>query len=235
MNTIVDDAVLFILPKDEELFFAAASVLQKWVNGYDMRMEANDVSGGHTKYKLLYGIDCDRYQWDVLIACGFELAQPPVTVTRPNMVIDMSDERVLALRDSKLHACQICGVLAGEEAKPLPKLKQLEVNKSGEWLDLRDNFLASVVVLDIVRGVYPKLPLGVVARASAASYLAASVGLPLIEVYPRDRPVEWLSKWQHKYYRMVIDGENVEQEIKQAKVSLMEHLLCSAQVQTVEE
>src|SRR5581483_11334346 len=202
--TILERA-LFKLPKDPEYLFAAVSVMQEFVNTYESRMSnpLNDTSRGTAIWKLEYTFRTDAdVPMQALYDAGLKLDLRPVKelTSTPDMVFDMSDERIDQFRSLGKHVAQACGILCGVLTSPLPKVRIVRPARSGTWLYAYDE-------ADVARILELKdnEVVGVIGSGWPV-YLAASMGLPVVEVVPFERPRSWLSKWANGGYRMVVSG-----------------------------
>jgi hypothetical protein len=233
---IQKDYIRFVLPKDRELQFPAMAMVQAFVNNYDERMAANDVSGGRVVHELVYEVQQSIQDWTwwqrVLNPDDFKI-QAVRGVFHPDMVIDMSDERLLKYQHSGKHACQVCGLFAGESCPALPTVKQLGVSSGGYIGVLEQGIITvpgNVFVPDLLQ-VKPNELSMVIGRASYKTYLACAMGIPVVEIVPSDRNPNWLSKWQNIGYRQVIAGEREQEQLESAIVSIRELLFYMAKKQ----
>ena len=238
---IIDDKVLFRLPKDRELQFPAMAVAQQYINTYDVRMAANDVSRGAVKYQLHYDLDMsseDRAFWKQV---KLKLTKYPEPISEPDMIADMREERLVQFDATGKHACQIFGVMCGIENKPKAIVREVKPKvDEARWCEI--GFESEFGYTPIDGKDLLTLPdyywTGVVAHASWETYLVACMGLPVVEILPRNRSRSWLSKFFHNEYRMVeLAAGNVEQQVRLAiasiESSIMKKEICSPVTQAV--
>lgn len=205
-HTRVMDRVRFILPTDKEMMFPAVAAMQMFVNTHAERMRLADPTGGQYSYILQYEVVGDMSLFrriDVHLA-----VQPSAIDNNPDMVVDMSDNVLLKLQYVKRNCGQITGMLCGTPTHPVPLAKKVRPRtESFIWWDLDSNQLVNELLADIkddeISGVY--------GRASVYTFLAATLGLPVVEVIPADRPDTWLSKFTCTGYRLIRDTGNEEQ------------------------
>lgn len=221
--TLVDQ-ILFKMPKDRELQFPTMAVLQSYVNEYDLKMMANDVSQGKVAYQLRYDVEMDDYDWQFFQSIGLELKKAKTNIARPDAVMDFTEERINRYANLGKHVSQVCGLMCGVGCPPLPVIKKIAVEQGQPWLILDD------VSLGYLDGIDHRLDIGLcvdgsycgaIGWASWKTYYAASMGWPVIELLPVGRPRTWLSKWWNPWYR-VIDptAGDIPWQIKQAIASL---------------
>lgn len=243
---IVKDMLWFHLPKDQQLQFPAVAMLQYFVATYDARMKGNDPSGGTAVYQLEYGVNVPQEDWQLFLDAGLTLVQPPLHIGAPTgeltMEIDMREERLERFGTHSQHACQLYGKMCGEESIPVPKIRRVKGSINGRWGTLPSTkfydalgwkkgsegpFVAreDITVTQLLQAKDEEWR-GIIGYMGKETYLAAAMGLPVIELYPRTMPVTWLSKWANRGYRMVIDSEpySVQRQLKSAIGSIEEML-----------
>ena len=230
---LLRDRVLFQMPKDRELLFPAMAVFQHFVNSYESRMLASDGGQGY-KYLLSYDLDIAKEDWELFQQLDLELKQPREVLDNVDMVVDFTEERLALFKNSGKHVCQACGVMAGVGTiTPMPKIRQVQPKRDilvFKYVGVNSDLaLDGITAKELVRLEDGKIS-GVVGCASWETYLAASMGLPVIELVPDDRPLTWLSKWSNPYYR-VVQGENIVVQISSATMNLVEVLQCTPQAQ----
>lgn len=231
---IITDRVLFKMPRDRELLFPATAILQSFVNGFQDKMQANHpLPDTPTEYRLEFQVDIEAGEWEFFRRAGFLLNQWPETLDEePDMIIDLTEERLAKFASLGKHVTQVYGIMSGIGCPPLPILRQLKRTKEpGKWLNL--DCARGEVLFDRLDGQLT----GVIGYAGWETYLAASMGccwnhekaktfcdcLPVIEIIPKDRPVNWLSKFFNGHYRVCEEGKgNVEKQIQQAIESIEE-------------
>lgn len=216
---ISTEDVLFIMPRDREMQFCAMSALQRYVNDYVVKMEANCVTLDKPEYRMRYWAEMPDDEWNFFKRLGIDLKQDRQRIGFPDSVVELTDERLLSFFGSDKHCSQICAAIAGVEAPPFPKIK---VAMCGEWSGAisvferlpitSDNLPADAFVHDVtieelmrypvVDGTSILAPI-IVGRQSWQTYAAASMALPVIEILPKGRGVNWLSKWKSALYRMI--------------------------------
>jgi len=219
----VVDQILFKMPQDRELQFPAMSVLQAFVNGYNLKMKINDTSPNHdAEFELWYNTDLFEDDWRFFKAIGLKLDHEPQLLTQVDMMVDFSWERVKNYLTGR-HLCEIYGALVGVESRPIPDILRIKpcAPKPFHWMVLADawEFVqdmeqdASLRIFGIYAMQQHLLSLkdgectGLIGHASWQTYLAASMGLPVIEIIPADRPITLLSKFTNRAYRVVVDCE----------------------------
>jgi hypothetical protein len=216
---IATEDILFIMPKDREMQFPAMSALQRYVTDYEIKMQANCVTPTLPEYRMRYQVDISDEHWEFFRRLGIELKQDREEIGFPDSVIDLSDDRLLKFYNSEKHCSQICAAIAGVEAPPFPKVKLV---KCGKWsgtlfcldnLRLKPEFIPEDVVCTStaleemlhwqeVDGTSILTPI-VIGFQSWQTYAIAAMGLPLVEILPRGRGLNWLSKWKNAVYRMI--------------------------------
>lgn len=211
---IYSEDILFRLPDDRELQFPAMSALQRYVNDYQMKMDAQFHymrPGGKPEIHFRYAVECASEDWDFFQLLGIELCQPPEEIGPPDVVIDMNAERILSFKvpGSYKHAAQICSAMAGVEGPPFPKFKACEMDWSMqrilsterlpgcEFCDEQDALLMFTSRAQIG---------GFVGKQGWLSYMFASLGFPVVEILSKDRSETWLSKWMNPFYRVIEEG-----------------------------
>lgn len=215
---ITSEDVLFIMPRDRELQFAAMSGLQSWVNDYQLKMQANCVTAEMPSYRFRYRVDMPEDDWRFFQRLGLELKQQPEEIAFPDAVIDLSDARLLAFYNSEKHCGQVVSALCGVEAQPLPKCRRIECgmwNRHLVWvgagrfpseLCAMEAVLYSVDVEELIGGGYADGAL-VMGLQSPETYAAATLGLPVIEILQPARSVNWLSKFKNPLYRLIEENK----------------------------
>jgi hypothetical protein len=249
------DRVVFFMPRNRELQFAAMTVLQEFVSDFDHKMDMNDSGRTKSKFLLKYDVWMHDTDWRFFLDLGLQFKQEreQVGLDEADMIVDMSDERLAQLVDTGKHAVQVCGLMCGTSCPPIPKLRQvllsLGVPYRWGWVGekgLEDAISANgtaggsrVEALEDVdlMGVQDGQWFGVVGRAGWQTYLACAYGLPVVEIIPQGRPAKWLSKWSHPLYRAVDEvAGDLEFQVEQAKRNLEEvcsHLQAGKQTESI--
>lgn len=249
---IVTDRVQFRMPKDREYQFPAMAVLQAYVNGFENKMRQNDVAGvkcakcdtkrthqekcmkcGETKsvpmatYKIVYSHDMDSEHWGMFLRAGYVITTASTELDGIDMMVDMSDNKINAHKSSGKHVSQICGMLAGTGATPLPGITR-RVPRCGDWQWATiDPFVVTglpKLTGDEIISMEDQKYTGFIGRASWESYLVASMGMPIIEIVPEGRPRAWLSKFLNGGYRVIEHGVDVDWAIQEATASVHQEL-----------
>lgn len=216
---IICEHVLFVMPRDWELLFPAMTCLQKYVNTYVQRMTTPDPSHGNALYEIRYAVDIEPAAWDLFQTLEIELKQQPATIKNPpDVLIDMSDARLLAMKDTGKHATQVCGIYSGCPSTTFATMRRVTPKVgSFRWATLEvscaelglPDGLETLTVEQVLALKNGELT-GLVGMASWQSFMALSIGLPLIEIVPPTRPRNWLSKWANGGYR-VVSGKGPEE------------------------
>jgi hypothetical protein len=233
------DHVKFLMPKDRELQFPAMALVQQFVNGYNEKMIANDYGQGN-KFQLRYDLDIDLEDWKFFERVQLKLDQPrEVFTSEADLVCDFREDRLMQFRNSGKHAAQAYGVLCGVEVKPVPMIRQVLPPRTGTWgilpgmlydAYIRDSTLIPVEGEQLV-SVRDGVLLGVIGYAGWETYLAASLGLAVVEILPEGRPVTWLSKFFNTGYRPIrTEDGDIDRQIAAAVRSIQE-TVCSVPVQ----
>jgi hypothetical protein len=237
--TIIDK-VLFLFPKDRELQFAAAAILQNYVNGFGEKMRVNNPVPNHKAapvFELSYDVSIDPKDWQLLKSIGLKIKQEPVPMdSHPDAVIDLREERLEMFKDSTKHVCQIMGIMCGILCPPLPEIRMVKPRSDVMEWGVLNPFLpvpASHIDANVLLDVENDQLTGVIGNAGWETYLSASRGLPTIEVMPEGRARMWLSKWTNMAYRVVEPwAGDLTDQIMQAKQDLEEMVKqCSIQAQ----
>lgn len=214
---IAAEDILFIMPKDGELQFPAMSALQNYVNDYKTKMQANTVTPTVPQYRLRYWAEMSAADWEFFQGLGIELTQDREEIAFPDAVIDLSDARLLTFYNSEKHAGQACAAIAGVECPPYPKVRQVEprlwsgrINcvDPGTFEALSRGQLAATCLQlwcdrDFTDPSYFDYGDVFVGFQSRLTYALAAMNVPVIEILPRHRSVNWMSKWKNPLYRLV--------------------------------
>jgi hypothetical protein len=175
--------------------------------------------------------------WQLFIRAGLIINVAPSTLPDVDMLVDMSDAKINTFSASGKHVCQICGMLSGIGCPPLPGITRY-TPRIGDfsWATI-DPFkldgLCTITGEEIVDGhIFARTYgtgssyTGFIGYASWETYLVASMGLPVIEIFPVGRNRQWLSKWLNGGYR-VVDGQTPElqmEQIQAAQLSVQDEL-----------
>jgi hypothetical protein len=207
--------ILFVLPRDRELQFPAMAALQSYVNSYAVKMRANTVTKEVPDYKLRYATTLSDDDWQFFLRLGIELNQQPEEIGFPASVIELSDAKLLSFFGTEKHAAQICGAISGVECLPYPKVKTgtMKLDDRGHlypvWVGGKPagadgGEMGDEQFLNIFREAPVTCEGSVlVGMQSWRTYAVAAAGLAVVEILPRDRPVNWLSKWKNPLYRLI--------------------------------
>lgn len=235
-KVLVPDRVHFQFPKDKELMMAAFSLFQAFINRYDAKMAANDVSGGTAQYKLGYTVDIAPEDWDLLMQLGVRLEYQPMKVPEGtiDMYVDWSDERLEQYKFLGKHVTQACSVMSGEDAPPLPSINryQCDLSGNGVWGVQKSEYLrwwvprGRLITLDELVTTPNGVWCGYLGYAGIETYVAAAKGMPVVEIIPADRPIKWLSKFTNSAYRVVVDNGDEERQVLAAVSSIEELITC---------
>lgn len=237
-STHVVDRALFLMPRDKELQVPAMAHMQWFVNHFGEKMSKNDAAGMKCAKCSVRRVDREKclncgtiqavpinvyaLEYEVRIApddferfkrCGMNLITQPVILSGPaDMVIDLSDERLLSYYETGKHCGIACAIMLGDLSPHLPTFKRLQPKVSEYvWtacgaLDPDLEALGLPYMTDEqLLGLQNDVITGAIGLASWQTYFVAALGLPVIEIVPRHRPREWLSKWANGGYR-VVDG-----------------------------
>lgn len=214
-TTVASEDILFIMPQDRELQFPAMGALQMYVNSYELKMQANCVVSPMPEHRFRYAAIMPDEDWLAFLKLGIELKQQPEAIGFPDSVIELSDEKILSFYNSEKHAAQACAAIAGVECPPYPQVKTPALGVASHWLmclddfhltDVPDAWGVSMVTEDAVlelaegAGITTDVYIG---RQSWRTYAVAAMGLPVIEILPRNRSVNWLSKFKNPLYRVI--------------------------------
>lgn len=204
MIEIIPDRILFVMPEDRELQFCAMSSMQCFVQTYADRMKVHNLAGPEKyKFELHYQVEIDPDHWKFFQRIGLEIRVLPERLTaRPDMIIDMSDERLLKHKDSGMHACQWCNVMSGVPTPVIPAIRRVKPSLSVDrvWRSVDGMTAPEDLVDGEVSGVY--------GYASWKTYLTCSMGIPTVEIIPYNRHVMWLSKFTNSGYRVIREDDD---------------------------
>jgi len=217
---IATEDVLFVMPKDRELQFPAMAALQMYVNNYEIKMQANCVLPTMPTYKFRYWAEMSDDDWNLFQRLGIELKQQREQLTFPDTVIELNDERLLSFFNSEKHAAQVCSAIAGVETPPYPLVKQAHAGEWSGWLMCigpyalslsADNAPPDCFVSNLTSDELLTMPAHgneitaaiVIGYQSWETYAAAAMGLSVIEILPKNKGANWLSKWKNPLYRVI--------------------------------
>lgn len=220
---IETEDILFLMPRDKEMQFPAMAALQMYVNYYQFKMQCNCVLPEPPEYQFRYKVEMDAEDWAFFQGLGIELKQDPVAeIGFPAQVIELTDDRLLHFQNSEKHCAQICAAVTGVEAPPFPKVvKPVGVTEFCGWILTdgclmwdaavlhRPDWVLSLFAIDEWVGgsiVLPDMPI-MIGMQGRETYAACTLGLPVIEILPKRRSANWLSKWKHPLYRLVEEDQ----------------------------
>jgi hypothetical protein len=212
----ITEVAYFLMPTDLELQFAAMAIVQNYVNGYAGRARDPAYNPGQANYILQWRTSPNT-NWDLFTKAGLVLCIPrseEEVVSIPDLVVDLREEKLDPALWPGKHACQAAGVLAGVAPPPLPVVRRVKpCYNADQWVVVAKDAseilamfnLPCAISIDIDGIVAAKdgAISGVIGVAGAETYLAAAMGLPVIEIQPEGRPRNWLSKFTAPHYRMV--------------------------------
>jgi hypothetical protein len=226
---LITEQALFKMPQDKELQFPAMAVLKSYVSTYKEKMAANDVSQGTATYRLFYELEMAKEDYTFFRLAGIKLSDPPRRIEQPDMVFDLTEDRIHSMAGSGKHACQIYGIITGVACPPWPQLRQLKLKTTGTcaWGVAEDSLELTSCMEQLADKVVPvdcnQLIMaeenkwtGIVGQASQLTYLACAMGIPTIEILPEGRDVGFLSKFGFKLYRVIEHRDNLERKVLQA-------------------
>jgi hypothetical protein len=230
MSDLFRDRMHCIMPRNRELQFAMMPVLQSFLQDFCQRMALGVAVREETMFELEYSLDLPSEDLEFFSLCGLVLPiAPNETVSDPDIVLDFHDERLLVMKDSGKNCSSYAGMLAGVSCSGIPVLRTVKPRLPSDqrnWGFLIDsgpggyrstsgcqtidpevcmpskNGYCRISGEDLMRagdGQYT----GVVGRAGWETYLAISMGLPVIEVLPEGRHRNWLSKFHSPVYRCI--------------------------------
>lgn len=228
---IYREDIAFRMPKDRELQFPAMSALQSYVNCYQFKMKANCVLAEMPDFQFRYSCDMSEADWEFFHTVGLELRQERQEIEHPDAIIDLRDHRIHAFYNNEKHAAQICSALAGVEGPPFPKIRHVQPDYGMKTIMVGSFNLPPLRLdVDVVEAEDDKLPylrdgtIGCfVGLQSWQTYLAASMGIPVVEILLPARGLNWLSKWLNPLYR-IVEADKVEQLLPTALSNIREGL-----------
>lgn len=237
------DKIFFQMPEDPEIFLAALTTIQAYLEDYGKSNQTKQVVS-----REIY-IGC-REDFRFLLAAlpSGEYRINPVGHTYDlAFSFDVDAAYQFSLSTEK-HISHAFGLMLGADPKPMPELSALVKGKSedaGTVLLLNEDFRLAGLLTDI----YPEfevrtlkdLPWSastrfnevvkhsiVIGQRSFETYVAASLGKTVIEIYPPDTHRRWLSKWANRQYQMIYgDPGNVSPDMI---VKALETTLCKSSV-----
>ena len=191
------DRILFLMPCGLEYQFCVWACIQQYVNTYPQRMAAGAEVGQYDfEYEVRGPSDLDLFR-----RFDFQLNKLPVAeLTKPTMLVDLTKDNLDKFRDSGKHLSQVCGILSGTGDHPPFPVFTKRRKPGKEWIVVdgddgpNDDFVGQM--LDPTFSVA-----GVIGNAGWKTYLAAALGLGVVERVPESRPRNWLSKWANPFYR----------------------------------
>jgi hypothetical protein len=232
----IADSVFFRMPKDRELLCAAITAVQAFVNTYKEKATKANIPGA--MYHLLWDWDLSPEDWALYESLKLILVQKPQQLYRIDMLVDMSTERALSYISCHKHAVQIYGLFCGTLCPAVPVIRQvkpglveghLKIGLSEDCLQYSDLTLQLAEPVEFSPVIVESLAHAedweyscVLGHASELTYLAAAMGLPVVEILPEGRPTYWLSKWANSGYRVVEPGLDEARQISTALISIRE-------------
>lgn len=245
----MSEDILFVMPEDRELQFPAMAALQSYVNNYEAKMQANTVTPEVPIYKLRYTTTMSVEDAEFWQRLGIELKQLPEPIDFPASVIELSGKKLSSFYGSGKHVAQVCGAISGVECPPLPKVRSVKCDaKFNGCLLLVGNQVHDLLmsILDVMpheisisstkieellllscggRSTVTTMTPIIIGRQGWETYAAAAMGLPVIEILPRDRDVNWLSKFKSPLYRLLEEDRLVRLPDAVANIAaLLEYL-----------
>lgn len=211
---MITEKLIFRMPVDYEYQFPAMAAMQSMVNSFVSNTQGRDVTGGREKYELFYDVDIPEEDWCFFQKAGLQLSISRSKIKNPTMLIDLSDARIDKFKDRGCHVAQVCEILSGAALKvSIPVLRQAKPKVDGylwAWVGrLLDCEIISrlanagqYTLEDLLRLQDGELT-GVVGYVGRETYLAAAMGLLVVEIVTDERPRNWLSKYVNAGYRVV--------------------------------
>ena len=197
---LVTESVRFVMPESREYQFAAFAVVQQYVNGFADKSRNHDVSGGTA---------VDFFVHDV----GVRLVQPPEPrLDSITMEVDLREEIVDVFIPSGKHLVQACGLRCGVLVPPLPEVRRVRIRQDEGFRWLESPTYQDLVCLSDYECT------GIVARRGGETYMAAAMGLAVVEL-DDSLYSNWLSKWGNILYRRIQRMDDPEL-VKAAKASV---------------
>ena len=222
---IVREDILFYMPRNREMQFPAMSAMQSYVNCYQGKMQANCVMREVPEFRFRYWCDMSEEDWKFWQDAGIELNQLREPIGYPDAVISLHDWRIEAFRNNEKHAAQICSAIVGVEGPPFPRIRKIKPDYGmGRIWSLGGIGGGSLITCDDLLSAADGQVGCVIGYQSWETYLAAAMGLPVIEILTKSRSLNWLSKWMNPLYRLV-EEDHIEL-IDQALSNLREVLQC---------
>jgi hypothetical protein len=194
------------MPENPEYQWAAMTAVQVFVNGYEIKNKNMDVSGGTATYAIEYEIVLPADRLDFFLnRVQFKLDKAPQPLQgEVTMLVDLSDERLEAFRSSGKHVARVCGHLCGAEAKKMPDIRRVQVRYS----DYDEGGFAwfEEPTCDQLSRLADYQTTGVIGYRGEATYMAAAMGLAVIELDTSENS-GWLTKYRNLLYRRVVVSE----------------------------
>lgn len=226
---VILDSTQFIMPRDWELQFPAMATLQAYVAVFKQKMQHNDATFGTKRWDIVYQIDIPDADLDFFKQAGLLLAKDSEPLTEVDMLVDFSDAKLEWFKTCGKHVLQACAMLSGLPVTitPFPRLKNVKPSMSNLWLEVNGNDTPDFDLLKIADNQIT----GVYGLAGRWTFLAASMGLAVIEILPPGRPKRWLSKYANPLYRVSENGTRAEISRAQSGVDKTLHLMEQMKVQ----
>ena len=202
------------MPESREYQFAAFAVVQQYVNGFADKSRNHDVSGGTAVYRLQYELVMPKAALDFFVHdVGVRLVQPPEPrLDSITMEVDLREEIVDVFIPSGKHLVQACGLRCGVLVPPLPEVRRVRIRQDEGFRWLESPTYQDLVCLSDYECT------GIVARRGGETYMAAAMGLAVVEL-DDSLYSNWLSKWGNILYRRIQRMDDPEL-VKAAKASV---------------
>ena len=212
-QTLIIDRVRFLMPKDRELQFPAITIVQSYVNNFDAKWKANVYNNPRYRFELRYDVAIADEDWAFFRKAGLALPQDREPLNDVDAEFDLTEEKLAQFDKCEKHVCQVYGALTGVGCPPLPEIRRVLPGKQWWVLGSYDG--------DDLLALKDDICAGFIGKAGWETYLAAAMGLPVIEYCIPGRPRNWLSKWTNPYYRVIDEAKgNVQLQIESAVASI---------------
>lgn len=229
----------FSMPRDCEGFLAALAAIQdyyRWLAGRKIQGEATVYCPNPELRFLVPAIEKEGQCRIVDLVASKE----HLTLDRFDMAVEFNNEAGYRLSEkTEKSMAQVFGMMVGSEpqkATPdiscvvngmLPKYDIVVFPFSGslEVAEFLANNKPELVVIELKAGLNLGWEFALAGRLavgirSGMTYLAASAGRAVVEIYPTDRHRNWLSKWSNPLYQMIY-GDTASPELVYRAVEAM--------------